>query len=227
MEIVDGIHRVDSASSNMAHSNVYLVINGSELIVIDTGTTGNAKKTVEYIGKLGYQPTDVSTIILTHFHMDHAGSAKDLKELTGAKIAVQTDDACYVDGSKPYLRPKSALIRVASTFIKLSPVAVEIQLKDGDKIGNLSVIHIPGHSPGSIALLDNQRKALFVGDTLRFEGGKVVRAPKMYTWNEELELASIKKIASLNFDVMLPGHGDVLTSNASAAVKSLAETLKL
>ena len=53
MEIVEGIHRVDEASANMAHANVYLVINGQELAVIDTGTPGNAQKTVEYIQKLG------------------------------------------------------------------------------------------------------------------------------------------------------------------------------
>ena len=60
MEIIEGIHRVDEASSNMAHSNVYLVINGNELMVIDTGTPGNAKKTVEYIQKIGRQPTDAA-----------------------------------------------------------------------------------------------------------------------------------------------------------------------
>ena len=44
MEIIEGIHRIDEASSNFAHSNVYLVINGKEMLVIDTGTSGNAKK---------------------------------------------------------------------------------------------------------------------------------------------------------------------------------------
>ncbi|HML02198.1 MAG TPA: MBL fold metallo-hydrolase, partial [Candidatus Bathyarchaeia archaeon] len=93
MEIIEGIHRVDEASANMAHANVYLLINGEELAIIDTGTAGNAKKTVEYIQKLGHQPTDVKTIILTHFHMDHMGSAKELKDLTNAKVAAHTEDA--------------------------------------------------------------------------------------------------------------------------------------
>jgi len=70
MEIVEGIHRVDEASANMAHSNVYLLIEGDELTVIDTGTAGNAKKIVDYVQKIGRQPSNVSTIILTHCHMD-------------------------------------------------------------------------------------------------------------------------------------------------------------
>jgi len=77
MEIIEGIHRVDEASSNLAHSNVYLVINEKDLVVVDTGMPGNAKKIVAYIQKIGHQPSEVSTIILTHYHIDHAGSVKD------------------------------------------------------------------------------------------------------------------------------------------------------
>jgi glyoxylase-like metal-dependent hydrolase (beta-lactamase superfamily II) len=49
MEIVEGVHRADEASGNLAHSNVYVLVNGDELVVVDTGTPGNAKKIVEYI----------------------------------------------------------------------------------------------------------------------------------------------------------------------------------
>ncbi len=122
MEIVEGIHRVDKASANMAHANVYLVVNGEEITVIDTGTSGNAQKTVEYIQKLGHQPRDVKTIILTHFHMDHMESAKELKDLTNAKVAVHTEDADYVSGKKPMPKPKNILFRAVSSFAK--PVLV-------------------------------------------------------------------------------------------------------
>ena len=115
MEIIEGVHRVDEASANMAHANVYLVINGKELAVIDTGTSGNAQKTVEYIKKIGYQPGDVKTIILTHFHMDHMGSAKELKDLTNAKVAVHTEDADYVSGKKPPAKTQKHLVQ--SRFI--------------------------------------------------------------------------------------------------------------
>ncbi len=62
MEIIDDIHRIDEASSNIAHANVYLVINEKEIMVIDTGTVGNAKKIVAYIQKISHQPSLVSTI---------------------------------------------------------------------------------------------------------------------------------------------------------------------
>jgi glyoxylase-like metal-dependent hydrolase (beta-lactamase superfamily II) len=223
MEIIEGIHRIDEASSNIAHSNVYLVIDGKELVVVDTGTSGNAKKIVAYIQKIGHQPSEVSTIVLTHYHMDHVGSAKELKDLTNAKVAVHIEDADFVSGKKPVPKPKNVLFRAVSSFIKPTPVEVDIELKDGDKLGSLKVIDVPGHTPGSIALLDIQRKALFVGDTLRFDGSKITGAPKQFSWDADKEKNSIEKISLLEFDIMLPGHGEVLKDNASNAVKKFLD----
>jgi glyoxylase-like metal-dependent hydrolase (beta-lactamase superfamily II) len=225
MEIIEGIHRVDEASANIAHANVYLVVNGKELTVIDTGTSGNAQKTAAYIQKLGFQPTDVKTIILTHFHIVHMGSAKELKDLTHAKIAVHMEDADYVSGKKPMPKPKNILFRAAASFIKPAFAEVDVTLKDGDKIEGLTVFHVPGHTPGSIALLDEEKKVLFAGDTIRYDGKKVSGAPEQLSIDPAKIKESIRKIAALNFDILLPGHGETLKPNASDEVKKFAESL--
>jgi glyoxylase-like metal-dependent hydrolase (beta-lactamase superfamily II) len=226
LEIIEGIHRVDEASGDLAHSNVYLIVDGPSMLVVDTGLPSNAKKIVEYIQKIGRQPTEVSTIILTHYHIDHTGSLKELQSLTKAKVAVHVDDAGYVSGNKPLPKPKNLLIRVVSSPMKLTPTPVDILLKDGSRIGRLKVIHTPGHTPGSIALLDTERKALFAGDTLRLKDGEVVAGPEQFAWYLDKEKESILKIASLDFDVMLPGHGEPLVAKASEAVKKFSETIK-
>jgi glyoxylase-like metal-dependent hydrolase (beta-lactamase superfamily II) len=225
MEIIEGIHRVDEASANMAHANVYLLINGEELAVIDTGTSGNAQKTVEYIQKLGHQPTDVKTIILTHCHMDHMGSVKELKDLTNAKVAVHIEDADYVSGKKPPPKPKNILFRAVSSFVKPAPVQVDVILKEGDKIAGLTVIHTPGHTPGSIMLLNEEKRVLFAGDTLRYDGKKISGAPENFSVNPNQARESIAKASKLNFDIMLPGHGETLKPNASEQIKKFNETL--
>ena len=219
MEITSGIHRADKASGNIAHSNIYVVINSNDLTVIDTGTPRNAKKIVAYIQEIGYKPQDVSTIIITHSHLDHTGSLKELKDLTGAKVATSEEEADYISGEKPYPKPKNALMRLAPLLLKTVPTNVDIRLKDGDRISNLAVIETPGHTSGSIMLYDSQRKALFAGDTLRFDGSKVSGAPKRNNWDEAKMKASVERISTLDFDVLLPGHGDAIKSNASNLVK--------
>jgi glyoxylase-like metal-dependent hydrolase (beta-lactamase superfamily II) len=226
MEIIEGIHKVDEASANMAHSNVYLLVEGNELIVIDTGTPGNAKKIVSYVQKIGRQPSNVSTIILTHCHMDHVGSAKELKDLTNAKVAVHAEDADYVSGKKPLPKPKNVLFRAGSFFVKLTPVQPDIIFKDNDKIGQLTIIHTPGHTLGSIALLDEAKKVLFAGDALRFDGKQLSSSPEQFTLDMVKAKKSIGKLASLSFDIMLCGHGEVLKPNASEVVKKYHESLK-
>lgn len=217
MEIIKGIHRIDEASENMAHANVYLVINGKELTIIDTGTPGNAKKIIDYVEKKGFQPTDVKFIVLTHYHMDHMGSAKQLKDLTSAQVAVHENDADYVSGQRQMPAPKQARPRATIT---IEPVPVDIRLKGGDRIAGLVVHFLPGHTEGSIMLLDEKRKVLFTGDSLRYDGKEITCSPAEYCSDVGEMLGSIAKASRLDFEVMLPGHGQPLRANASYMVRN-------
>jgi glyoxylase-like metal-dependent hydrolase (beta-lactamase superfamily II) len=95
LKITEGIYQVEGVNCN-----VYLVENGDKLILIDTGLPRSDKKIVKAIEDLGRKPADVSTIVITHFHVDHVGSLRKMKELTGAKVAVHEADADYVDGKR-------------------------------------------------------------------------------------------------------------------------------
>ncbi|MGA3289499.1 MAG: MBL fold metallo-hydrolase [Candidatus Bathyarchaeia archaeon] len=221
MKIVEGIHQVDGINGH-----VYLVEDGEKLILIDTGIPRNAKKITKYIEGLGRKPTDVSTIVLTHFHIDHVGSAKKMKELTNAKIAVHEFDADYVAGKKAPPKPKNLMFKALSSFFKAASVEPDLLLKDNDKVGRLIVIHTPGHSEGSISLLDAERKVMFVGDTIRFMNGKITGSPQQFTLDKDKAQDSIGKISTFDFDILLSGHGQPLMSNASQKVKDYVVTLK-
>ena len=84
----------------------------------------------------------------------------------------------------------------------------------------------PGHTSGSIFLYDSDKKVLFSGDTLRLDGDKVVAGPKQYVWDEAKEQQSIVKLATLDFDVMLPGHGEILKADASNKVKEFLTSIE-
>ena len=227
MKITDGIYQVDGVNGN-----VYIVEDGNNLILVDTGLPRNHKKIINSIEGLGRKPTDVSIIVLTHFHIDHVGNAKKLKELTNAKVAVAVSDADYVAGKKATPKPKHLrlawriMFKLFGSVVKAAPVKVDWLLKDGDKVGRFVVVRTPGHSEGSISLLDAERKVMFVGDAARFVDGKMLGPPEQFTLDMDEAKDSIRKISTFDFDIMLSGHGQPLMSNASQRVKEFYASLK-
>jgi len=211
------------------NGNVYVMTRGEELAVIDTGMPKSAGKIVDYVRAIGRQPSSISKILLTHCHIDHVGGAHELKELTNAKVAIHEEDADFVAGRRVLPRPRGitgSLFGGVSHFVGFTPVQPDMILKENDKIAGLSVIHTPGHTPGSISLLDQERSLLFVGDTLRFSEGRISGPPERFTADMERTMQSIEKISKLDFDVMLSGHGEPLMPNASDRVREFCASLK-
>jgi glyoxylase-like metal-dependent hydrolase (beta-lactamase superfamily II) len=213
VEIVKGVYQIEGLKG----SNAYLVEDMGKLTLIDTGTPGNEKKITDEIQKIGHKLTDVSTIVLTHWHVDHVGSLKSMKELTNAKVAVHEADADFVAGKKPLPKADNLIVRLYLAVIKAKPVDVDLILRDGDKVGRLIVIHTPGHSEGNIALLDSERKVLFVGDTLVTKNDAIKLPPLVL--DQAKERTSIERLSTFNFDIILSGHGNPIINNASSKLK--------
>ena len=226
MEVVSGIHRIDGVNGN-----AYLV-GVDDLALIDTGMPNNDGRILKYLEGLGRKPKDIKTIIITHGHVDHTGSLDAMKKATGAKVAAHRKDADVIAGRKQIQRPKgggSLLLSVVAFFFKVfkaKPVQPDILLDDGDKIAGLTVLHVPGHTPGSIALIDKKRRAIFVGDTLRVGKGGIEAGPKRFCWDEKLEKESNAKISRLDFDILLSGHGEPLMPEASKKVREFVRSGK-
>ena len=149
-----------------------------------------------------------------------------MKQLTNAKIAVHQIDADYVARKKSPPKPKNIMIKALTSVIKPAPVEPDLLLKDGDKIGPLLVIETPGHTMGSISLLDKERKVMFVGDTIRFVDGKLQFSAPQFTLDADKAKQSVGKISTFDFDVMLSGHGQPLMPDASQKIKEFYATLK-
>ena len=221
MKIADGTHRIDGINGN-----VYLVEDGENLTLIDTGLPRNDKKIIKYIESIGHKSNDVKTIVITHFHIDHVGSLKKIKATTGAKVAAHEVEAEIISGKKTAPKPKNLLIKALTALVKAAPVEVDLLLKDNDKVGRLTVIYTPGHSEGSIALFDAERKVMFVGDTVRYIGGKIEGPPERFTLDPQKAKESIGHLSSFDFDILLSGHGEPLMPNASGRLKEFYATQK-
>jgi hydroxyacylglutathione hydrolase len=223
MEIIPGIHQIDGVNGNC------YVIARDRLILIDTGLPRTSKKILSYIqDTLKRNPSELSTIILSHYHIDHTGNVCELKNLSGAKVAVHEADADFVAGKKPHPAPKGRLglpYRLLGIFFRPAFVEPDIRLKNGDTIAGLTCIHTPGHTPGSICLLDPVTKVLFAGDILKYDGEKISAAPPQFTMDSEEAQRSITMIATLDFNILLCGHGIPLKSGAAEKVRIFAQSL--
>ncbi len=139
--------------------------------------------------KDGLDIKDIGLIVLTHAHPDHIEGAWKFRDVSQAKIAIHKDDAAAVRmfGAKP----------------------VDFNLEEGDlKAGNLvqtdlKVYHVPGHSPGHIALYWPEKKALAVGDVVFFRNTGRVDLPG---GNPALLKKSIDQLSNLDAEYLLCGH---------------------
>jgi glyoxylase-like metal-dependent hydrolase (beta-lactamase superfamily II) len=222
MEIIKGLHTIDDTG----FVNIYLLVEENGLTIIDTGMPGNAQKIVECAGTLGYKSTDIKTIVLTHADLDHSGSAKQLKELTGAEIAIGVLDAPRVEGKMELKAAKdlsSRVFGIVSKFGRFETFKPNLLLKEGDRVGSLSVIETPGHTDGSICLY-GERAFMFVGDTLRGDDNGGVQPPSdTMTYDMQKVWESIKKLSHFECDIMLPGHGKPVMPDASKKVRELLQ----
>lgn len=214
---------------DMRASNAYLrKAETGELILIDSGMPGNAKKIAEYISTKSLDPKTLSFLLLTHSDIDHAGSIWELKQkfTPEAKSAIHSEDAPRVAGQKKLKEVKGAmgaLMGVMGPLMRFHTFQPDLILKDDDVVGDLRTIYTPGHTQGSVCFYNEKEKILFSGDTLLVEGsGNAVFASKSISYDLELTKKSVEsRLKDLDYEILLPGHGPPITSGASAKVREL------
>ena len=126
----------------------HMIDTGEGLILIDTGYQHGLYILINNIWKLGYNPADIKYVLLTHGHIDHFGSVRALKELTGCKVVLGEKDKTYATGEEDLSWAKE-LDTYLETF------EPDILINDGDeiKLGNTTVkaVATPGHTPGAMS----------------------------------------------------------------------------
>ena len=184
------------ASIGPLATNVYLLADARtrEAIAIDTATPSLAW--IE--GALRERDWTLKLIVSTHGHWDHVGDNAAVAEHTGAPIAVHPEDAHRLINPQPLYAP-----------FEIVPSVPAVELAEGGEVRfgevRLQVLHTPGHTEGSVCLLDRDEGLLFSGDTLFPGGWGRVDFPG---GSAEEMAQSIARLARLD-DAMhvLPGHG--------------------
>ncbi len=222
MQVTPRVHQIEGLGMGRAY-----VLIGDGLTIVDSSMPKQGRKILEYIGRLGRRPDEIRRVIVTHHHVDHVGSAPELVEATGAELYVHEADVPFVRGERvqePSL--PAPLRRIAKRLGPKPPVVPDVHhvLRDGDRIdvgGTLRVIHVPGHTMGSIALLWEDESVLFTGDALSHLL-RISLPVGVFTEDMELAKRSAAKLAALQFETACFGHGPPIVGGASQRIAAVA-----
>jgi hydroxyacylglutathione hydrolase len=148
------------------------VLVGERTWLLDTGVAGSEQLLLRTAAGASRGRPDVERILLSHGHVDHLGSARALKQTTGALVAAHPAERHWIEDID-----RQARERPVPGFHQLAggSVTIDEELADGQRLTldpnlTLRVLHTPGHSPGSTSFLLEQEGILFTGDAVPVSG---------------------------------------------------------
>ncbi len=221
---------MDIYSKRLGINRCY-IIKADGCIMVDTGPPKSERFIEKWLSTLPIIPHDIRLIVLTHGHADHVGAAMKVKQITGAEIAIHKyDQDLFEQGTMVWPTAVTTWGQVA--LILMKPFQTLFHFPGGKVdvvLGNKglsleeygipgSVIHTPGHTPGSVSVLLNSGEA-FVGcmthNNLPFR-----LKPGLPIFAEDLPKLkdSWRSLLGGGVEIIYPGHGDSFSADVMRKV---------
>ncbi|HAN72590.1 MAG TPA: MBL fold metallo-hydrolase [Actinobacteria bacterium] len=168
--LAPGVYRIPTLG-NAINSFAFLEEDG-QVTLVDCGISRAPQRIVDALAHLGRHPSDVTRILLTHAHFDHAGGASGMLERTGVEgVDVHEEDARFIAAGVSAPTASTGLGRLLhrGPSTRFDPVVVSQELTDGQLVpvaGGVRVLHTPGHTPGHVSLLHEASGVLITGDII-------------------------------------------------------------
>ena len=217
MKLTDDVYLVGGGDYgfNLTHRldcHTYLVDGGERARAVDAGFGPGTEEILELIRADGFDPADISTIVITHYHADHVGGAAALRRATGAKVlGGRRGGAVHPCRRRGADRPQlGEEFGFYPADYEWEPCEVDEEFGDDTRIRvgelELQLVATPGHCMGHycVRMAGRDRTYLFSSDCV-FWGGAII-LQNVKDSNVQEYAASCNSIAELEFDALLPGH---------------------
>jgi len=202
MKLTHNLHAFLWTSPSANNCNTYLIQSSQKNILIDPGHAAYFDHVRKGLHQLNLEMDDIDLLICTHAHPDHIEAVSRF-DTSATLFAIHETEWQMVQELAPYL--KQAMSMDLDQF-RPDFFLAKGQLTVGDIM--LEVFHTPGHSPGSATLYYPDAKALITGDLIFKDG---VGRTDLPGGNSDQLKDSIRRMAALDSDWLLSGHGDVLS----------------
>ncbi len=197
----------------IATANCYILSTNTGFILIDTGPSSKRTSLENKLENAGCKPGNLKLIVITHGDADHTGNALYLRQKYDTPIAMHPDDTGMVQkGDMSFNRNVNFMVKILFSlpFIKLNKsdrFKADVDVDEGYDLSdyglNARIIHIPGHSSGSIGILTEEGD-FYCGDLLINTNKPVLNS---ITADKDAANSSVKKLKKLDINMVYPGHG--------------------
>lgn len=225
--ITDGVFQVRTIGAR-----VTVLVEGGDVLLVDAGLRGSLGAITRGLEALGLSRDQIGRVVVTHAHPDHSGGLGELVAGRRIAVAVHRLEADIVAGAAPAPSPlQNGLLAMAArpVLARLTGDAVPVddRLDDGDVVPfgtEVRVVHLPGHTPGSIALHLPAKRAVIIGDALQYKLGWRLGPPaQRVTQRPRQAMRSVEKLLDLDFGVICFSHFPPMRDDPREALRRLIQ----
>jgi len=223
MKLAKNIAVLPIGREGMGKLNLVLAWDDNNLVLVDAGVPGLTDEIVKAIENEGFRAENLTHIIITHQDWDHVGCVADLQKLApNLRVVAHTDEASYIDGRVLPIKlaarleqydtlPKDAQAGIDrwKDMYENAPISVNEQVQDGQCLpicGGIEIVHVPGHTPGHIAVYLKESRIIVCGDAANIKDGQLAGSNPIHTHDMEQAEESLDKIKSYDLSGVVAYH---------------------
>lgn len=219
-EITEGVYFIQGQDEMIPDSHVYVIglPSSQDLSLVDAGLTGKGDYKIKAIQELGIELESIKRVIMTHTHMDHIGCLAEIRErIPWAELWIHREEADPLEsGDERGVYGMDMFREMCQAQYGLKPgdfsfkIDKKLEGNENLEIGGMAweVLHIPGHSPGGIALYHSALKVLIPGDVLYAD--YAIGRFDLHGADPSALKKSLMVLGEREVTILLPGHNQIV-----------------